>query len=107
MVTAHTRLLHKERGSMSETPKLDNVSFPGGYDITDVIVAVKLAEMLHAGNVPIEPIISAIDSERASAPTSVLARLERSPSEQLRWLQSQALYQNLRKHLAQARASLA
>ena len=29
----------------------------------------------------IEPIISAIDSERASAPTSALARLERSPSE--------------------------
>jgi hypothetical protein len=32
---------------MSETLKLDNVSYPGGYDITDIIVAVKLAEMLH------------------------------------------------------------
>jgi len=37
---------------MNETPKLDNVSFPGGYDITDIIVAVKLAEMLYAGNMP-------------------------------------------------------
>ena len=37
---------------MSETLKLDKVSFPGGYDITDIIVAVKLAEMLHGGNVP-------------------------------------------------------
>jgi hypothetical protein len=37
---------------MSETLKLDKVSFPGGYDITDIIVAVKLAEMLHAGTCP-------------------------------------------------------
>jgi hypothetical protein len=55
----------------------------------------------------IEPIISAIDSERAGAPASALARLARSPADQLRWLQSQAPYQRLVKHLAQARASLA
>jgi hypothetical protein len=53
----------------------------------------------------IEPIISAIDSERASAPASALARLARSPADQLRWLQTQAPYQRLVNHLAQARAS--
>jgi hypothetical protein len=70
-------------------------------------VPAGLQSLLDSAPDTIEPIISAIDSERASAPTSVLARLERSPSEQLRWFQSQAPYQNLRKHLAQARASLA
>jgi hypothetical protein len=28
---------------MSETPTFDKVSFPGGYDITEIIVAVNLA----------------------------------------------------------------
>jgi hypothetical protein len=37
---------------MSETPKLDKVSFPSGYDITDIIVAVKLAARMHVKNVP-------------------------------------------------------
>ena len=66
-----------------------------------------LQSLLDSAPDSIEPIISAIDSERVNAPKLALARLERSPSEQLRWLQSQAPYQNLRKHLAQARASLA
>lgn len=38
---------------------------------------------------------------------SVLAQLERSPSEQLRWLTSQTMFENFREQLAQARASLA
>ena len=66
-----------------------------------------LQSLLDSAPDSIEPIISAIDSQRASAPTLTLARLERPPSEQLGWLQSQAPYQNLRKHLAQARESLA
>jgi len=37
----------------------------------------------------VEPIISATHSERAGVPALALARLERSPSEQLRWLESQ------------------
>jgi hypothetical protein len=70
-------------------------------------VPAGLQSLLESAPDSIEPIISAIDSERASVPTSVLARLERAPSEQLRWLQSQALYQYLRTRLAQMRASLA
>jgi hypothetical protein len=70
-------------------------------------VPAGLRSLLDSAPDSIEPIISAIDSERASAPKLALARLERPPSEQLRWLQSQAPYQNLRTHLAQARASLA
>ncbi len=54
----------------------------------------------------IDPLISAIDTERAAAPASILARLARSPADQLRWLQSQR-YQGFLDHLAQARASLA
>lgn len=60
MVTAHTRLLHKQRGSMSETPKLDEVSFPGGYEIIDIIVAVKLAEITHVENAPLGDVEHAI-----------------------------------------------
>ncbi|MEA2235659.1 MAG: hypothetical protein QOC81_383 [Thermoanaerobaculia bacterium] len=37
---------------MSTTPIPDTISFPGGYDIFDIIVAVNLAEMRHVGNVP-------------------------------------------------------
>ena len=54
----------------------------------------------------IEPIISAIDSERAIAPAAALAQLARSRADQLRWLQSQAPYQKLLSQLVQARASL-
>ena len=36
---------------MSESRKLDEVSFPGDYDITDTIVAVKLAARMHVENV--------------------------------------------------------
>ena len=35
---------------MSGTPKFDKTSFPGGYDITDIIVAVKLAGLRHFQN---------------------------------------------------------
>lgn len=52
-----------------------------------------------------EPIISATDSERRGAMESAFARLVRSPSEQLHWLQSQASYQNLCKNLAEARGA--
>jgi len=55
----------------------------------------------------IEPIISAIDAERAGAPASALARLARSPAQQLGWLRSQVPFKKLADHLAQARASLA
>jgi len=65
-----------------------------------------LQSLLDSAPGSIEPIISAIDSERLNVATSVLAQLECSPSEQLRWLQSQALYQDLRTRLAQIRASL-
>ena len=60
---------------MSETPKLDEVSFPGGYEITDIIVAVKLAEMTQiwppVGGVPPGRSIRSFDclfvGERAQA----------------------------------------
>jgi hypothetical protein len=52
MVTAHATLLQKERENMSDTPKLDKVSFPGGYEITDIIVAMKFAAMMHVEKVP-------------------------------------------------------
>ena len=35
---------------MSEILKPDRLSFPGGYDFTDLIVAVKLAAILHVDN---------------------------------------------------------
>ncbi|HYK02225.1 MAG TPA: toll/interleukin-1 receptor domain-containing protein [Thermoanaerobaculia bacterium] len=64
-----------------------------------------LQALLDSAPDSIEPVISTVDSDAAA--TSILARLERSPSEQLRWIQSQAPYQNLRQHIARARASLA
>ena len=36
--------------AMSGTPKFDQISFPGGYEITDIIVAVKLAGLRHFQN---------------------------------------------------------
>ena len=41
----HTR--GSTEGHMSETPEVDKGSFPGGYDITEIIAAVKLAAMRH------------------------------------------------------------
>lgn len=52
------------------------------------------------------PPISAPDSDRANAFTLALARLQRTPEEQLRWLQSQASYRSLCNHLTQARLQL-
>src|SRR5262249_17881491 len=49
------------------------------------------------------PSISLPDSDRANAFALALARLERTPEEQLRWLQSQALYRSLCNHLRLAR----
>jgi len=51
----------------------------------------------------VEPAISAGPENEELAKT-VLARLDRSPSEQLQWLQSQPSYDMLRQHLAQARS---
>src|SRR5204862_7408926 len=42
---------HK-RKTMTTPPTPDVISFPGGYDIFEIIVAVNLAEMRHVGNVP-------------------------------------------------------
>jgi hypothetical protein len=65
-----------------------------------------LQSLLDSAPDTLEPTISANDSERAGLAASVLARLERSPSEQLGWLQSQPAYANLLKYLAEARANL-
>jgi hypothetical protein len=46
------RTTGKER-AMSQTSELDTVSFPGGYDLTEQIVAVKLAAMKHVRPVPV------------------------------------------------------
>jgi hypothetical protein len=45
---------------MSETPELDKTSFPGGYDITEIIAAVKLAAMRHVEKVPFGALEQAI-----------------------------------------------
>ena len=37
---------------MSETSMRDTVAFPGGYDFTDIIAAVKLAARVHVEHVP-------------------------------------------------------
>ena len=66
-----------------------------------------LRSLLDSASGLAEPIISATDSERASLPTSVLARLERSPSEQLHWLQAKRPYETLCKDLAQTRKAQA
>jgi hypothetical protein len=52
-----------------------------------------------------DPIVAATESERTGAAGSVLARLERTPSEQVEWIQSQTLYRSLRDLLGRARAS--
>ncbi len=69
-------------------------------------VPAGLQSLLDSAPGSIEPAIPATDSDHASALGSALARLERSPSEQLSWLQSRAEYQNLRQNLAHARANL-
>jgi hypothetical protein len=45
---------------MSETPELDKTSFPGGYDITEIIAAVKVAAMRHVEKVPFGALEQAI-----------------------------------------------
>lgn len=45
---------------MSEAPKADVTSFPGGHDDTEIIAAVKLAEMKHVGRVPLGELEHAI-----------------------------------------------
>jgi hypothetical protein len=67
-------------------------------------IPATLRSLLESASGTTEPIISRSDAERAKLPNSILARLERSPSEQLQWLQVQAQYQTLCKHLAQTRA---
>ena len=52
----------------------------------------------------LEPAISS-DSGSEALGKAVLSRLDRSPLEQLRWLQSQRPYDMLRKYLAQARSN--
>lgn len=51
-----------------------------------------------------EPPISSPDAERTTALAAALARLQRTPREQLDWLRSQATFQSLRGHLAKGRA---
>ena len=84
------------RDGLRIVPIVPSGQIPGG-----------LRSLLDSAHDATEASISAIDSERASIMTSALTRLERSPSEQLRWLQSQAPYETLCKDLAQARGSLA
>jgi hypothetical protein len=62
-----------------------------------------LKSLLASAPSSFEPFISAPDADRANAFASALARLERSPEEQLRWLQSQASHGSLWNHLTQAR----
>ena len=70
-------------------------------------VPPELQSLLSSAPELVEPMISALEPERASALDSALRRLERSPAEQLRWIQLQAPYQNLRNNLARARANMA
>ena len=45
---------------MSEAPKVDTQSFPGGYDFTEIVAAVKLAAMKHVEHVPLGSLDGAI-----------------------------------------------
>lgn len=45
---------------MSETPELDKVSFPGGYDLSEIVAAVKLSAMRHVEEVPLGDLDRAI-----------------------------------------------
>lgn len=51
-----------------------------------------------------EPPIGSPDAERATALAAALARLQRTPREQLDWLRSLATFQSLRGHLTRGRA---
>ena len=52
-----------------------------------------------------EPPIGSPDAERAAVLAAALARLQRTPREQLDWLRSLAAFQNLRGHLNREHAS--
>jgi len=56
-----------------------------------------------AGTAAFEPLIPAAETERAAALASALALLQRTPKEQLEWLQQQVSFQSLRGHLSRAR----
>ena len=47
---------------MSVSPELDTMSFPGGYDLKEIIAVVKLAAMQHVEHVPVGPLDQAIAS---------------------------------------------
>lgn len=59
---------------------------------------------LRASNaVAFEPLIPAADADRAAALAAALARLQRTPPEQLAWLQAQVSFRSLRAHLSRVR----
>jgi TIR domain len=79
-----------------------------GLRIVPIVFAGQLPEGFRPWlpSAALEPAISS-DSGSDALGKAVLARLDCSPFEQLRWLQSQRPYDMLRKYLAQARSNRA
>jgi hypothetical protein len=73
--------------------------------VPDGQAPVAIQSLLDSAPGTTEPVTGATDSARAGIAMSILSRLERSPVEQLEWLQGQTTYEDFRQQLARVRAS--
>lgn len=67
-------------------------------------VPSELRAVLDAAPASVEPVVTGAGRDRTQVAADVLARLAREPEQQLEWLCSQPVYQDLRQRLANGRA---
>jgi hypothetical protein len=108
----HLLLIATPAAGKSEYVRLEiETAIRHGLRIVPVVpdgqVPAALRSLLDSAVGGTEAVTGATDSARAGIAMAILSRLERTPLEQLEWLQGQTSYQNFREQLARVRGSQA